>query len=140
MNGDDDDERRAIRDAMDRLFAGKALYSDGKLTVKSLAVEARVKRWVLTHKHTDLKDEFYARIAAQGSVPDAIRVLHEQISELKKDRKQDRADLREAVATTKHFARVVQVLTLENAQLEARLNGEAPRVTPMRGATDADGA
>ena len=139
MNGDDA-ERRAIRDAMDRLFASKALYSDGKLTVKSLAVEARVKRWVLTHKYTDLKDEFYARIAAQGSMPDAIRVLHEQISELKEDRKQDRADLREAVATTKHFARVVQVLTLENAQLEALLNGEALRVTPMRGAPGADGA
>ena len=139
MNGDDA-ERRAIRDAMDRLFAGKALYSDGKLTVKSLAVEARVKRWVLTHKHTDLKDEFYARIAAQGSMPDAIRVLHEQISDLKKDRKQDRADLREAVATTKHFARVVQVLTLENAQLEELLSGEAPRVTRMHGVSGADGA
>ena len=45
----------------------------------------------------------------------------------------------EAVATTKDFARPVQVLML-NAQLEARLNGEAPRVTPMRGATGADGA
>ena len=62
--------------------------------------------------------------------------VREQISKLKRDRKQDRADLREAVATTKHFACVVQVLTLENA----RLNGEAPRVTPMRGATGADGA
>ena len=139
MNGDDA-ERRAIRDAMDRLFASTPLYSDGKLTVKSLSVEARVKRWVLTHKHKDLKDEFYARIATQGSMPEAIRVLHEQISVLEQERKQERADLREAVATTRHFARVVQVLTLENAQLEARLNGEAPRVTPIRGGTGADGA
>ena len=108
--------------------------------MKSLAVEAGVKRWVLTHKHKDLKDELYARIAAQGSIPDAIRVLHEQISELKQERKQERADLREAVATTKHLARVVQVLTLENAQLEARLNGKAPRVMPIRGGTGADGA
>ena len=139
MNGDDA-ERRAIRDAMDRLFASTPLYSDGKLTVKSLSVEARVKRWVLTHKHKDLKDEFYARIAAQGSMPEVIRVLHEQISVLDQERKQDRADLREAGARTKQFARVVQVLTLENAQLEARLNGEAPQVTPIRGGTGADGA
>lgn len=35
--------RPAIRDAMDRLIAGKALHSDGKLTIKSLAEETRVK-------------------------------------------------------------------------------------------------
>ena len=45
-------QRQQIRDAMDRLIAGTALHSDGKLTVKSLAEEAQVKRWVLTHRHT----------------------------------------------------------------------------------------
>ena len=139
MNGDDA-VRRAIRDAMDRLFAGAPLYSDGKLTVKSLAVEAKVKRSVLTHKHTDLKDEFYAKVEAQGSMPAAMRVLHDEISELKREREQDRADLREAVAKTKQFARVVQVLTLDNTKLEARLNGQAPRVSPIRGRTGPDGA
>ena len=139
MNGDDA-VRRAIRDAMDRLFAGAPLYSDGKLTVKSLAVEAKVKRSVLTHKHTDLKDEFYAKVEAQGSMPAAMRVLHDEISVLKREREQDRADLREAVAKTKQFARVVQVLTLDNAKLEARLNGQAPRVSPIRGRTGPDGA
>ena len=54
----DEQVRRVIRDAMERLIAGKPLHSDGKLTVKSLAEEARVKRWVLTHRHTDLQDEF----------------------------------------------------------------------------------
>ena len=39
----DERVRRAIRDAMSRLIDGKALHSDGKLTVKSLAEEARVK-------------------------------------------------------------------------------------------------
>ena len=47
-------ERQVIRDAMDRLLAGTPIRSDGKLTVKSLATEADVKRWILTHKHTDL--------------------------------------------------------------------------------------
>lgn len=41
----DEHVRRVIRDAMDRLIAGKPLHSDGKLTVKSLAAE-RVKRWL----------------------------------------------------------------------------------------------
>ena len=52
----DASERQTIRDAMERLLAGTALHSDGKLTVKSLAEEARVMRWLLTHRHTDLQD------------------------------------------------------------------------------------
>jgi len=65
----DGDVRRAIRDAMARLIDGKSLHSDGKLTVKSLAEEARVKRWLLTHRHTDLQDEFRARIANSNNEP-----------------------------------------------------------------------
>jgi hypothetical protein len=42
------------------VLGGIPLRSDGKLTVNSLAAEAGVKRHVLTHKHTDLKDRFYA--------------------------------------------------------------------------------
>ena len=62
-------ERDQIHAAMDRLLAGTPLRSDGALTVVSLAVEANVKRHVLTHRHTDLKDEFYARVRARGHVP-----------------------------------------------------------------------
>jgi hypothetical protein len=43
-------------------FRVAAVHSDGKLTIKSLAEEAQVKRWVLTHRHTDLQAEFRARI------------------------------------------------------------------------------
>jgi hypothetical protein len=41
---DDASLRRAIRDAMERIIDGEPLYSDGKLTVKALAEEARIKR------------------------------------------------------------------------------------------------
>ena len=75
-------QRQQIRDAMDRLIAGTALHSDGKLTIKSLAEEAQVKRWVLTHRHTDLQDEFRARIADNtGNQPPALRKLHEANAE-----------------------------------------------------------
>ena len=40
-----------------------------------LAAEAGVKRHVLTHKHTDLKDLFNARVRAQDSVPARETVL-----------------------------------------------------------------
>ena len=39
---DDDHDRRVIREAMTRLIEGEPIRSDGKLTIKSLAVEADV--------------------------------------------------------------------------------------------------
>ena len=65
----EDPERRLIRDAMTRLLDGDPIRSDGKLTVKSLAAEAGLKRWYLTHKHTDLRDEFYDRSVSRAPHP-----------------------------------------------------------------------
>lgn len=42
------DERPQIEAAIDRLLAGMPLRSDGKLTIVSLAIEAGLKRHVLT--------------------------------------------------------------------------------------------
>ena len=53
-----DKERRVIRDAMDRLLAGTPIRSDGKLTIKSLAAEAGVKRWLLTTATSTSKTSF----------------------------------------------------------------------------------
>ncbi len=63
------DEIRAIMDAMVRLLTGVPLRSDGKLTIRSLAEEAGLRRNKLTHKHTGLKDLFYALVKAQDSSP-----------------------------------------------------------------------
>ena len=113
----DESERRLIRDAMERLLEGDPIRSDGKLTIKSLAVEAGLKRWYLTHKHIDLRDEFYDRVRAQGATPAAVAALHGQIAALKEAQKQDRAALRDAVARMKIHARETQVLALENEKL-----------------------
>ena len=118
-------ERRQIRDAMDRLLKGDPIRSDGKLTVKSLAVEADLKRWYLTHKHTDLQDEFRDRVRAQGATPAAMTALHEEIAELKAAQKRDRAALRDAVARAEMHARETQVLALENEKLKQQIDGTA---------------
>ncbi len=76
------DERREILAAIDRLLAGTPLRSDGKLTIVDLATEADVKRWVLTHKHTDLKDLFNARLRAARYGPPAIQQLKDRVTEL----------------------------------------------------------
>ncbi len=57
----DGDDRRAITAAMQRLFGGTPLRSSDKLDIVSLAQEAGAKRNNLTHKHSDLKDLFYAQ-------------------------------------------------------------------------------
>ena len=143
----DEHERLIIRDAMKRLLAGEPLYSDGKLTIKSLAKEAKVKRWVLTLKHTDLKDEFYERVRLQNATPTAVRELRARISVIEEARAEDRAELREANEEIERLSRELAVLALENAklartnaELEARLVAPPSGVRPLHGRSGLAGA
>ena len=126
----DEQVRRVIRDAMERLIAGKPLHSDGKLTVKSLAEEARVKRWVLTHRHTDLQDEFRARIANTAVEPAAMRALQEEKAEAVKKVKALTVDVTALTATIHQLERIIQVLALENREL--RSPGAGRKVVQLR--------
>lgn len=136
MTGQADEHvRRTIRDAMDRLIAGKPLHSDGKLTVKSLAEEARVKRWLLTHRHTDLQDEFRVRIANASTDPPVLLVLREEKSEAQKRVKELTADVTALTATVHQLERIIQVLALENQQF--RSGGlDRGKVVPLRTSDD----
>ncbi|WP_019345311.1 hypothetical protein [Mycolicibacterium conceptionense] len=132
MTGQSDENvRRAIRDAMNRLIAGKPLHSDGKLTVKSLAEEARVKRWLLTHRHTDLQDEFRGRIANTAAEPPAIWALEEEKAEAAKKVKAMTADVTALSATIHQLERIIQVLALENQQLRSS-DPDLRKVVPLR--------
>lgn len=126
-------ERRRIRDAMDRLLAGDPLHSDGKLTVKSLAAEASVKRWLLTHKHLDLQDEFRARVAKNGRVPDAVQAVLVENAGLQKRITELSAALAVERETVKRLERVVQVLTLENESVRHSDGGSNVRPLKTRG-------
>lgn len=128
----DNHVRRAIRDAMDRLIEGKALHSDGKLTVKSLAEEARVKRWLLTHRHTDLQDEFRARITNDESPPPVAQLLQAKHLEAEKKIKALTAEATALKTTIRQLERIINVLALENRQLRA--DGEQSSVViPLHG-------
>ncbi len=89
-----EEERGQIIAAIDRLIGGTPLRSDGNLTVVELAVEADVKRWVLTHKHTDLKDLFNARVKLATEEPPLVQQLRDRVTELEAAN----ADLRREVA------------------------------------------
>lgn len=128
---DDEAVRRAIRDAMERLIEGRPLYSDGKLTIKSLAKEARVKRWVLTHRHTDLQDEFRARLASAETEPPILRSLRHEKATAEKRVKELTAEGTALTATIHQLERIIQVLELENHQL--RLDAvQSGGIVPLR--------
>jgi hypothetical protein len=67
---------------MDRLLNGTPAVSTGALSVLQLAAEAGVKRWVLTHKHPDLKAEFERRRTASNGIPAAFQNLQARIADL----------------------------------------------------------
>ncbi|QKW49829.1 hypothetical protein [Streptomyces buecherae] len=132
MSQDRTAERAGIRAAMDRLLAGTPLRSDGALTVLSLAAEADVKRHVLTHRHTDLKDEFYARVRAQGQVPDSERKLRQELEKTKERLVEVLEENKQLKAEAEAFARIINVLELENDQLKGK-QGRTNSVIPIAG-------
>ncbi|MCQ8775071.1 hypothetical protein [Streptomyces telluris] len=111
-------EIRAIADAMIRLFTGAPLRSGGQLTIKSLAEEAGLRRNKLTHKHTGLKDLFYALVKAQQGPSRPFTDKEREVSEKqKKDLARVRAERDTLRTKAQQMARVIHVLEAEYAQL-----------------------
>jgi hypothetical protein len=124
------DERDEIEKAMNRLVDGTPLRSDGKLTVVSLAVEAGVKRHVLTHKYTDLRDRFYARVKAHNGITANQAALHEQNNELRRTLDHMRAERDEYKQAADALARALNVLTIENDTLRRQVSHRRERSGP----------
>ena len=103
----DGEETAALTQAMARLLLGTPLRSDGKLTVKSLAAEAGLRRNKLTHKHTGLKDLFYALVKTHHRQPAIVVDLRDDNDQLRKTSPNDAAPIHEQAETIKQFARVV---------------------------------
>ena len=123
MTGSHIAEREAIAATMDRLLAGTPLRSDDSLTIVALAAEADVKRHLLTRRHTDLEELFYARVRAQGSVPDSERKLRAQLARTRERLAEAQQEIRRLEADRAAFARAVNVLTLENGALREGASG-----------------
>lgn len=108
-----------------------------------LAAEAGVKRHALTHKHTDLKDLFNARVKAQHSVPAAEAALRGQNDELRRKLDDMRAERDEYKQAADALARALNVLTAENDELRRRANRArqftGPRPLAQLGPTPASG-
>jgi hypothetical protein len=122
-----DPTRNDIRAAMDRLLAGTPLRSDGALTIVALAAEAGIKRHILTHRHTDLKEEFYARVRAQDRIPDSEKRLRDELEATQRPLADLHQQSRQQQQTIETLARIVNVLTVENDQLTTQLSQQRAR-------------
>lgn len=130
---DSQTEREAITQAMARLFAGRPIRSSGNLDIVTLAQEAGLKRNKLTHKHTDLRDAFYAERARRDGVTEREIKLREQANDLTRRLNEVRQERDNYRATTEIFARAMNVLTRENTDLRKQLDKTtSTNVTPLR--------
>ncbi|MEV8597292.1 hypothetical protein [Streptomyces sp. NPDC052012] len=108
----------AITDAMVRLLIGAPLHSDGKLTIVSLAVEAGLRRNKLTHKHTGLKDLFYALVKARDQIPELVsEAARPRSRKQQEDLARVRAERDDLRSQARLRVRIVQVLEIENHRL-----------------------
>ena len=128
MTADRDAERNAITQAIQRLLDGRPTRSTGALTTLQLAAEAGVKRWVLTHKHLDLNQEFARRKTEANGVPPAFQHLHARTIDAEsaaRTLREENERLREQVAV---YAQVIHELRIE---LDRRTDNDAQR-SPLR--------
>ncbi len=110
-------ERDAIQAAMARLLAGTPTRSSGALTVLQLAAEAGVKRWVLTHKHPDLRKAFEEQRQAANGVPAAYQHLQGKVADLEAANQRLRAENAELGERVDIYAQVIHALTVKVDQL-----------------------
>ncbi|OEJ22232.1 hypothetical protein AR457_40015 [Streptomyces agglomeratus] len=104
---------------MVRLQIGAPLHSDGKLTIVSLAAEAGLRRNKLTHKHTGLKDLFYALVKARDSHPESVpEAARARAAKQQQDLARVRAERDDLRAQNQLMARIIQVLEVENHRLK----------------------
>lgn len=112
-------ERDAIQAAMQRLLAGTPTRSSGALTVIQLAAEAGVKRWVLTHKHPDLRKEFETARETINGIPTAFQNLKAKVDDLEATNTRLRQHNSELTERNEIYAQVIHALTTELTHLRA---------------------
>ncbi|MFF9627276.1 hypothetical protein [Streptomyces griseosporeus] len=123
-------ERHAIQAAADRLLGGNPIRSTGALTVLQLAAEAGVKRWVLTHKHTDLKDDFLARRTAANGIPPAFQHLQTRADEIEERNRRLTEENQQLKERVQVYAQVIGELHTERERILARVQTGLPAVVP----------
>lgn len=103
-------ERTRIEAAADRLLRGAPIRSTGELTVVQLAAEAGVKRWILTHRHTDLTHNFQAAVKQFSSESPLIARWKTRVDKLEEELNKVRKDNAELQELNTAYARAIHNL------------------------------
>lgn len=120
---DEEADRTAIRAAADRLLAGTPLHSQsGKLTASELIAESDLRRDVV-YRHSDLIQDFQARVKAQDSTPIAMQELADENRRLKTEIDELRGELRQEQGRGKTMRVIIAELSLELEQAKVELEG-----------------
>jgi hypothetical protein len=126
-------EWTAIQAAADRLLAGTPLRSSGELTVVQLAAEAGVKRWLLTHKHRDLAEQFQARARALGREPPQVGKLKTRLARLEERVAQLKGVNAELRMLVEYYTHVINELTIDCERLTTERNSLLGNVRALPG-------
>lgn len=118
-----DPQRLEILAAADRLLSGKPKRSSGNLSVSQLAVEARVKYWIVAQKHTDLRDHFQLLAVAARSARDKVESNHDPLSQLRRKHSDLLRHCESLERLVRQYALVINELTQEIEELRS----ESPR-------------
>ncbi|MFF9547373.1 hypothetical protein ACF1B4_27755 [Streptomyces albidoflavus] len=130
LDGERDPVRRELIAAINRLLAGTPHRSNGRLNVTQLAVEADVKRWHLTHQHTDLKDRFQVEAAREEAKRTKASQTGDDLEELKQGNAELRQHCRHLESRLEIYATALNQLALEYAALSGR-DADAAKVRTL---------
>jgi lipid II:glycine glycyltransferase (peptidoglycan interpeptide bridge formation enzyme) len=94
----------------------------GRLTASELIAECDLRRDIV-YRHSDLIQDFQARVKAQGSTPIAMQELADENRQLKTDIDELRGELRQEQGRGKTMRMIIAELSLELEQAKAELEG-----------------
>lgn len=131
-----------LEQALTRLLAVQPTATDGELTVSNLCREAGVGRDSFYRSPQAFKDAVAAAQANRDAHQPELIALREEITILKRERKQTAsqhaATVRELEETIRIYANRIQILALRNAELEEqsrqlhhRLADADPDIIPL---------
>ncbi|WP_331752133.1 hypothetical protein [Streptomyces sp. NBC_00829] len=124
-----DKAEKALREAMERLFAGTPLRTDGKLTKNNLWREAGVSRATM-NRATTLLNDWNSRISG-STASQRDQDQAQAIKELRRQLKTKTAEGRRLQDQVDASATVIAVLLAENDALRRQLATRSAVVVPL---------
>ncbi|GIE81992.1 hypothetical protein Aph02nite_79420 [Actinoplanes philippinensis] len=122
--------RQRLREAMQRLFNGRPLHTDGTLTKNNLWREAQVSRATM-NRAADILAEWDAR-AGDSPTGLAVRRRDEQLEKLRERLRASTLERRTLQAQLDAAATVIAALHTENTALRRQATDASSHLVPFR--------